>query len=194
MLCNCCGSRYDHKLETPDCCGTGYNLTPLGRLVYGPWQTYLDGNNEAVFFEGKEISSIGTDYSPVQKNLVFELLQDGKVKFWFKSDYDSSLKKRTSPDANVVQMVTSNPPKEREIKKVYHSGTWQANFRDSSLTIDFGKEGNGIPALIGKYKNLGSTYFDFKKISYFDSTYLGEKKILKKVVTTHYNHPWIHNF
>jgi hypothetical protein len=194
LLWNFCGCGYDHRLMEPDCCGGGYNLTLLGRLVYGPWQTYLNGNNEAVFFEGKEISSIGTDYSPLQKNLVFELLQDGTVKFWFKSDYDSSLKNRTSPDANGIQSSTNDQPKDNEIKKVYNSGTWRADFRDSSLKIDFGKDGNGIPALIGKYKNLGSTYFDFQEISYFDSTYPGGKKTLKKVITTHYNHPWIHNF
>jgi|SRR3984957_2932455 len=194
MLCNCCSSCYDHRLMTPDCCGTGYNLTPLGCLVYGPWQTYLDGNNEAVFFEGKEISSIGTGYSPLQKNLVFELLQNGTVKFWFKSDYDSSLSIRTSPDANGIQTFTNIQPKENEIKKVYNSGRWRADFRDSSLTIDFGKNSTGIPAIKGKYKNLGSTYFDFQKISYFDSVYLGTKSTLKKVITTHYNHPWINRF
>ena len=181
ILWNFCGCGYDHKLKEPDCCGDGYNLTPLGRLVYGPWQTYLNGNNEAVFFDGKEISSIGTDYSQLEKNLVFELLQDGTVKFWFKSDYDSSLKNRVSPDANGIQLVTEDQPKENEIKKVYNSGTWRANFRDSSLAIDFGKDGNGMPGLIGKYKKLGSTYLDFQEISYFDSTYLGEKKHLRRL-------------
>ena len=169
MLWNFFGCGYDHKLMEPDCCGGGYILTPFGRLVYGPWDADFVGYNQAVYWEGKEISSVGVDYSPLQKDLVFELLQDGTVQFWFKYDYDSSLTKRTSPDGSSIR------------------GTWKADFRDSSLTIDFGK-GSGIPALKGKYKNLGSDLLDFQEISYFDSTYLGDKKRLKRVITIYYNH------
>jgi hypothetical protein len=177
----------------PDGGGGGHILTPFGCLVYGPWEIGHDIYNKAVYWEGKEISSAGVDYSPLQQDLVFELLQDGSVQFWFKHDYDSSLTTRTSPDASGVRSITNERPADSDIKKVYKTGTWKVDFRDSSLTIDFGKE-NGIPLLKGKYKNLTSTYFDFQEISYFDSTYLGNKKRLQMAITTYYTHPWINKF
>jgi hypothetical protein len=193
LLCDCRGLRYNNKLEEPDCCGSGYILTPLGLLVYGPWETDFDRYNEAVYLGGKEISSVGVAYSPLQKDLVFELLQDGSVRFWYKHDYDSSLTKRTSPDASGVLVTTNEQPADSDIKKIYKAGTWKSDFKDSSLIIDFGK-GPGIPAMKGRYKDLASTYFNFQEISYFDSTYLGSKKTLKKVNTIRYTHPWINKF
>lgn len=196
LLCTFSCKCYDPKLEEPDCCGGGYILTPLGRLIYGPWQTNGDfgKNNEAIYLDGKEISSIGTSYSPLQKDLVFQLLRDGSVKFWFKNDYDSSLRKNTSPDSNGITIKTDRKPNESEIRKVYRSGMWKADFRDSSLVIDFGKDVNGLPQLKGKYKDLGSDLLGFQQISYFDSIYLGNKRVFKKVITTHYEHPWVTNF
>jgi hypothetical protein len=195
MLCNNCSSQSNPKLMTPDRNGGGHNLTPLGCLVFGPWQTYPDGlNNVAVFLDGKEISSVGMDYSPLQLNLVFELLQDGTVKYWFRSDYDSGMMVRMSPDSNGVQVTTNQPPGENEIKKVYHSGVWRADFRDSTLTVEFGKDGPSVPALIGRYKDLGSDLLGFQQISYFDSTALAVKKTYKRVITTLYHHPWINKF
>jgi hypothetical protein len=178
----------------PDCCGTGYNLTPLGSLVYGPWQADGFKYNVAVFLEDKEISSIGKEYSPLQKNLVFELLQDGSVKYWLKSDYDSALIKKTSPDSSGVSTVTNDVPNGNQIKKVFHAGRWLANFKDSSLKIDFGKDANEVPPMIGKYGHLGSSSLWIQEISYFDSTFSGKSNRLKKVITTYYSHPWINKF
>jgi hypothetical protein len=178
----------------PDCCGTGFDLTPFGRLVFGPWQVNFDRYNEAVSFDGKEISSIGKQFTTKQKDFVFELLQDGSVKFWNKGDYDSSLMARTSTDTQGVKTTTNEPVNENAIKKVHKSGSWKANFQDSTVEIGFGNEADGIPGLKGKYKNLGSAYLDFQQISYFDSVYLGGRKTLKRVITIHYEHPWVNKF
>jgi len=186
------GCGYDHRLMEPDCCGGGYILTPLGCLIYGPWEVDFIGYNQAVYWEGKEISSVGIGYSPLQQDLVFELLQDGSVKFWFKHDYNSSLTKRLSPDENGVVVTTNEQPADSDIKKIYKVGTWKSDFKDSSLIIDFGK-GSGIPAMKGRYKDLTSTYFNFQEITYFDSTCLGSKRTLKKVNTIRFTHPWIRN-
>lgn len=194
VLFTYCGSRYDHKLKTPDRYGSGYNLTPFGCLVYGPWQTYLDGNNEAVYLNGKEISSVGTDYSALQQDFVFQLLQDGTVKYWFKSNYDSSLTVPTEPDTKGILSASNDPPADKAIGKVFKSGTWKANFQDSTLIINFGKDSLGIPPLKGKYKDLGSAYLEFQQISFLDSNYNGRMEKLKKIITTHYNHPWINDF
>jgi hypothetical protein len=190
---DCRGQKYDRQLKEPDCCGTGYVLTPLGRLVYGPWEADFDRYNQAVYWEAKEISSAGIGYSPLQQDLVFELLQDGSVRFWYKHDYDLALKARTSPDSNGILRKTNEQPAVGAIKKIYTTGNWTADFKDSSLVVDFGKEA-GIPTLKGKYKELGSDYFSFQEISYFDSTYLGSMRTLKKVNTIRYTHPWINKF
>jgi hypothetical protein len=193
LINDCRGQQYDRQLKEPDCCGTGYVLTPLGRLVYGPWQADFDRYNRAVYWDKKEISSVGIGYSPLQQDLVFELLQDGSVRFWYKHDYDLALKARTTPDSNGILRKTNEQPAEGAIKKIYTTGNWTVDFKDSSLVVDFGKEAE-IPTLKGKYKELGSGYFSFQEISYFDSTYLGSKRTLKKVNTIRYTHPWINKF
>jgi hypothetical protein len=193
ILCLCgCGSSYDPRLKNPDCCGGGYNLTPLGALVYGPWEAADDGYNEMLYVSGKEIISIGRNYTSLQQNLVFELLQDGSLHYWFKSDYDSTLAKKSSQNENGVKTISEGSPKDRAIKVLYKSGRWKANFSDSSIVIEFGANQN-ISPLKGKYLHLGGNTFKLQQTSFFDSIYNGKHEKYQKVITTYFTHPWVNN-
>jgi hypothetical protein len=189
LLTGCKG--YDPKLMTPDCCGKGYNLTPLGSLVYGPWQTKFDGYNVSVDSCGKEIASVGYLFSDQQKDLVFELRQDGSVNYWFKRDYDSLQASVEKANTNGIKVEKKYSPKEGSIKHIYKGKKWEANFMDSSLVIDFGKNDFGLPSLKGKYAQLGSGTLYFKQAYTFDSIYNGRTITLKKVISTRFEHPYI---
>jgi hypothetical protein len=184
ILCGCdsCGFFYDSKLETPDCCGKGYNLTALGSLVYGPWEIDRDARNEKMYFNEQELCSIKANYSAIREKLVFQLFQDGHVNYWLDSYDFLTLQKPT----------LVREPKGYERGKVFKNGRWEVNFKDSTLTIDFGKSPFELSSLKGKYVDLGSSYMAIRETTYFDSLYEGEMVKLKRVITTGYGHPWIH--
>jgi hypothetical protein len=118
-------------------------------------------------------------------------LQNGKVNYWFKSDYDTSLTTKLSPDKNGVTTTTRLNIEKSQIKKINTNGLWKANYVDSTLFIDFGKK--LIPPLNGKYAKLGSGSFDLKQTFIFDSLVNGKIEKFRKVYTFHYNHPWLSN-
>jgi hypothetical protein len=132
-------------------------------------------------------------HSKTQQNLVFQLKRDGTVFFWFKDDYDSSLNERLAPKDG-IRHTSDGEPSPGQIKRVFETGKWQANFVDSTLNIEFGNDGKNLPPIIGRYKVLGSSYMQFQRIELFDSTYNGKVEHLKRITTTYYDHPWIHNF
>ncbi|MES1222781.1 MAG: hypothetical protein ABUT20_45235 [Bacteroidota bacterium] len=186
----CFGNNYDSALETPDGHGGGYVLTPLGRLLYGPWQVEDSyRHNVAIYIDDKEISSIGQPCTEIEKELIFELQRDGSLKYWFKKDYERQLTHQDSVlEKEGIIRGTHFRPGVDQIKKMYTKGSWQANFNDSTLIIRFGD--SNLPELNGRYSKLGSGFMNFQRVSFFDSVYNGQKVKLKKVITTYYEHPW----
>ena len=67
----------------------GYNLTPLGCLLWTPFTCDENNNgfNVQIIKGDMEVSSVGYPYSELQKQLVFELQRNGTVNYWFKKDY-----------------------------------------------------------------------------------------------------------
>ncbi|HRH51485.1 MAG TPA: hypothetical protein PLP23_22230 [Panacibacter sp.] len=187
ILFNACDPAYDPELMIPDGHGSGYNLTSLGCLRNGPWEVdqYSNRFNETIFLNGKEISSKGYPYTALQKDLVFDLEKGGNISFWLKSEIgsttDTVINKRDT-------IVTGRPHNETQLNKVYTTGFWKANFNDSTLLLNFGTR---LPEIKFRYSHLGSSSADFQKIYFFDSVYNGERVTLKKVITVHYEHPYI---
>jgi len=138
----------------------------------------------------KEVTSVARFFSDVERQLTFELLPDGSVKYWFKSDYDTALAKRLSPDKNGEVHDGKYKPMKGEIKKIYRGDIWKANYTDSAVAINFGKNDFGLSPLVGKYTQLGSDYFEIRQTSFFDSTYDGKPTTYRRVVTTLFSHPY----
>ena len=181
----------DTELQVPDVHGGGHILTPLGRLIYGPWQVENPdfGYNAAIYFGDTEISSLKQLYNEVEKEFVFEMQRDGSLKYWFKKDYEHhATAEDNAYEKKHIAMATHYRPGVDQIKKIYTKGNWQVNFKDSTLIIQF-DDGN-LPQLNGRYSDLGSGFMSFQRISFFDSLYNGQKVKLKKVLTTYYEHPW----
>src|SRR4051812_29962737 len=76
---------HDPDLEIPESGGSGYNLTPLGALVYRPWQVdrAVNGTNVEIFLGASLCSSLGQPYSKTEKNLLFLLMKKGGVRYSF---------------------------------------------------------------------------------------------------------------
>src|SRR5882724_3388496 len=108
----------------------GEVLTPLGCLIYGPWQPMNTnyGYNGAIYFENKEISSELQLFTEVEKQLVFELQKDGSLKYWFKKDYE---RHPTAEDSEYekqgITRTTHFNPQVDHIKKIYTKGNWSVN-------------------------------------------------------------------
>lgn len=181
---NSCNYSYDHDLMNPDGHHGGYNLTPLGRLVNGPWtvdEFSMDSFNTTLFLNDSEVSSKASPYTEIQKDLVFELHKNGTIIYWLKSEIGSTV------DTNVHEETTTITQKHlssEQLNKVYTTGYWKANFIDSSVFIHF--ENKKVSDLHFKFLHLNSSSADFQQTSFFDSLYNGNKVTMKKVNTLHY--------
>lgn len=147
----------------------GSKFTPLGCLLNGAWQYNqkdYSGYNVKVFLNEKRIP-LGQKmlYSENDKNLVFRLLQNGKLRYWFMD--------------NFIQASDN---------KVYNSGTWAVNFIDSTIRIDFGGNDRQLTPIIGKYIELDSDNLNLEEIIFFDEVIIGEKKTYKKIITRYFSH------
>ena len=183
LIFSSCNYNYDHDLMYPDGHGGGYNLTPLGCLVNGPWlvDDITDVFNTKLFLNDSEISSAASSYDEMQKDLIFQLHKNGTITYWLKSE------NRSTPDVNIKDgetIVTTNSHYGDPPKKFYNTGFWKANFSDSTLLIHF--ENKNVAELNFKISQLTSSSADFQQTSFFDSLYNGNKVNFKKVNTLHY--------
>lgn len=191
-----CGhtKNYDSKLETPDIDAAGmshgYNLTPLGCLLWTPF-TCRDNNgfNVEILKGNEEISSEGYPYSDLQKELVFELQKNGTVNYWFKKDYlKSPMDTITLMDGqkSLSHTIFHGDQIKSKLKVLYTSGKWKVNFKDSTLTIDFGKNDFNLLPLQGKYTSLGAGKMSLQQITYFDSLVNDKMESFRKNTNTYY--------
>ena len=186
-----CFNNYDPELETPDGHGGGYNLTPLGCLL---WTPFTCDENDSVFNvqilkDNKEISSVGYRYSDVQKELVFELQRNGTVNYWFKSDYiKSPTDTITILDGQKALSHTIYHGEQIKplVRHYYTTGRWVVNFKDSSLMIDFGQNHFGLTPFKGKFSSLGAGRMSLQQTLYFDSLIDGKKQALRKNINVYY--------
>ena len=149
----------DRDLQTPDIDNAGmnhgYSLTLLGSLLYRPWAYYMDNGeqfSQTIYLNQKELSSKGIPYSEIQKDLVFELQKDGSLNYWFKKDYiESPNDTLVLPDGSKSFSHTTKPSGKLKLKKIYTSGTWKSNFKDSTISIDFGINDFQLQRINGKF-------------------------------------------
>ncbi len=130
----------------------GYNLTALGCLVYRPWSIKSEDNPDSNNLD----------------NLVFELRKNGDLYYWFKADY---LK---SPNDTII-LADGNKSyghtiwksdyllEQKWLKNIYKKGNWAANFKDSSIQINFGDNQFLLQIIEGKYTSLGSSEMTIKQ-------------------------------
>jgi hypothetical protein len=156
----------------------GNNYTPLGALLAYPWEyevVTIDPSDSRNLKSGISYEKI----KQIRQDLVFEPQKDGSLKYWFKSDY------LVSPVDTVIladgsKSITINRLKSKDlkIKKIYSTGKWEANFKDSTIMIDFGENDFGLNAIKGKYVLLNASSFRImEEINYSDKS---TKKPLKK--------------
>lgn len=151
-----CRERYDSELQTPDIDDAGmqhgYNLTPLGCLVYRPWNIKFEDKSDSINLN----------------NLVFELQKNGDLYYWFKADYLKSPNDTfTLADGNKSyehKIWTSDYLLEQKwLKNINKKGHWVANFKDSSIQINFGDNQFSLLPIEGKYTSLGSSEMTIKQ-------------------------------
>jgi hypothetical protein len=192
-----CGQtkNYDPELETPDIddagISHGYNLTPLGCLLWTPFTCDENNNgfNIQILKGAKEVSSVGYPYSDLQKQLVFELQRNGTVNYWFKKDYlKSPMDTITLMDGqkSLSHTIFHGDQIKSKLKILYTSRNWKVNFKDSTLTIDFGKNYFNLLPLQGKYTSLGAGKMSFQQTIYFDSLVNGKMETFRKNINTYY--------
>jgi hypothetical protein len=170
------GQGYDSTLMTPDIDAAGmshgYNLTPLGCLLFSPL-TYSENNgmyNVATYHGGKEISSVGVPYSDIQKQIVFEFQRNGSLKYWLKKDYlVPAIDTLVNSSGEKYTIHNIKHSSQLRLRKIYDSGKWKANFADSTLIIDFGENDLGLLPLRGKFTSLGAGSISFRQSTSFDS-------------------------
>ena len=159
-----CRESYNSDLKTPDIDDAGmvhgYNLTPLGCLVYSPWAIESEANSD----------------SNILNDLVFECQENGKLYYWFKKDY---LK---SPD-DTITLADGNKSyghttwksdyliKKKLLKNIYKQGHWKANFKDSSILIDFGNNTFHLSKIDGKYISLDNEQMTIKQKESKENTF-----------------------
>ena len=186
---------YDSELQTPDIDAAGmshgYNLTPLGCLLWTPFTCSESNNgfNVQIMKDNKEISSVGQPYSELQKQLVFELQRNGTVNYWFKKDYlNGPMDTITLMDGqkSLSHTIFHGDEIKAKLKAFHTTGNWKVNFKDSTLTIDFGKNDFGLTPLEGKYTSLGAGRMSFQQTIYFDSLVNGTKETFRKNINTYY--------
>ena len=189
-----CGQRYDPDLETPDCCGTGYVLTSLGSLIYSPWEAdpEINASDVSTYQNTKLLTSAAQSYDPVKSQLVFELHKNGSIKYWFKKNYTHA-PTDTTVDKSGTTTITKYKPREGQIKNIYTSGFWKANFRDSTLKVSLGDNNSSI-LLEGKYTILENNRLVLSITTHFDTTINHQVNNCIRVITTTYSHPWINEF
>lgn len=183
LFMSCRSNHYDKELMLPDG-NSGYYLTPLGCLINGPWTVSKlkpEGYNVKLFVGDNEISSVGHPYSDMQKDLVFELHKGGTLTYWLNSENSIGL---DTSERQETQRIVRKSTGGDNLRKTYKTGSWNANFGDSTLIIRFGSK--NISDLKYKFDNLGNGNVDFKEIFVFDSIYNGSKTTFKKVNTIHY--------
>jgi hypothetical protein len=186
---------HDPKLETPNVDATGvshgYNLTPLGCLLWAPFtcDETNNGFNVQILKDEKEVSSVGYPYTDLQKQLVFELQKNGTVKYWFKKDYLKSLMDTITlmnGQRSLSHTIFHGEGIKAKLKNIYSSGNWKVNFKDSTLAIDFGNNYFNLLPLQGKYTELGAGKMSFQQTMYFDSLVNGKIETYKKNINTYY--------
>lgn len=174
----------DTALSKPDGFGGTY-LTHFGALVYGPVELIDEpggGYNSKIYIGDSEISSKPIPYNLIQKDLVFNLLQNGKMAFWLKSEIGNT--KDTIRDGSTITIV-DKPFTKEQFAKIYLKGFWRFNAFDSSVYINF--EDNRIPNFDMKCEKFGSTDLAFQKISISDSIINGKHSTLKKKDSFYYH-------
>ena len=186
-------SGYDPELQTPDIDAGGLQhgdrLTPLGCLLYTPL-SYNDDNyfyNIATYRNGKEVRSVGRPCSDLQKQVVFEFHRDGTLAYWFKKDYlKSPTDTITYSGGGISTTHTILPSSELHLKNIYRSGKWVADFKDSTLTIDFGTNDFGLVPFVGRYTTLGAGRLVLCQTIDFDSVINGKVERFIKKINTYY--------
>lgn len=170
----------DPDLYTPDINGHGYNLTALGFLVYSRWEysKSLNGYNISIYLGEKTLSSTPYPYSEAEQKLLFKLYKNGEAKFMFKNDSSENEKN------DMKKIIASD----HKLSKEGNLGSWQANFTDSTLILNFDKNEYQLPPLKAKIGQLTGSLMKLEQISYFDSIYDNQKVILKKVITLEFQH------
>lgn len=197
LLISCGDTKnYDPELQIPDIDAAGmshgYNLTPLGCLLYTPFTA--DENNQQfnvqLFKDDRQVSSYAFPYSDIQKQLVFELQRNGTVNYWFKKDYFKSpidTITLANGQTSFSHTIFHGDQIKSKVKNLYTSGSWKVNFKDSSLLIDFGKNDFNLSPLQGRYTCLGAGRFCFQQAIYFDSLANGRKETFKKNINIYYS-------
>ncbi len=185
-------SEYDPELMTPDHDPAGLNhgvtLTALGCFLYYPWE-YRKVRFDSL--EAKKVYSNKT-VNEIKENLVFEPQRDGTMKYWFKWDYlVSPIDTVVLADGNKSIEITRQKSKDLKIKKIYSGGKWEANFKDSTIAIDFGENNFGLNPIKGKYYLLTAEFLyifeNVEKEFYINS----EKKwVLKKPYHQFAHYKW----
>lgn len=184
---------YDPQLEHPDMDDAGMRhgtmLTPLGCLLYAPltYDEKNDGYNVATYQHGKVISSVRASYSELQKQIVFEFRRDGTLAYWFKRDYlKSAIDTLTDSNGQKYTSHIIRPSSQLQLKRIFESGKWKANFKDSTLTIDFGDNNFGLISFEGKYTLLGAGKLALCQATDFDSLVNGKLERFMRKVNTYY--------
>lgn len=150
---SCQSQKYDPELMKPDIDAAGvnhgYTYTPLGCLLAFPWEYQGEVSDTSSETRTYSVTSQITDQ--YKKDLVFELQRNGTLKFWFKKDY-IIYPTDTITQLDGIKTVSKKILKSEDlkIKKIYNTGSWQANFNDSSIKIDFGKNNFGLTTIEGK--------------------------------------------
>ena len=188
-----CSNCYDPDLEIPDIdaggMNHGYNLTPLGCLLFSPLAYYMDNGgycNVVLYLNGKQISSKGVKYTDLQKNIVLEFQRDGTLKYWLKTAYvEGPIDTVNRPDGLTIVSHNISPSNKLHLKKIYTSGTWKANFKTHTLNVNFGQNDLSLLPLEGKYTTLGAGRLDFQQTVYLDSLVNGKKLKYKKIINTY---------
>ena len=188
-------SGYDPELMTPDNDAAGmnhgFNYTPLGALLAYPWEyevVVIDSSSNRIV-----PGSINKTIKELKDEFVFEPQRDGSLKYWFKSDYlINPIDTVILADGNKSISITRLKSKDLKIKKIYTTGKWEANFRDSTIMIDFGKNDFGLNLIKGKYYLLTAENLRIIEEASINSVTEGKKnKSQKKIYSSfvHYKIP-----
>jgi hypothetical protein len=187
-----CAGQYDKELKIPDTNGHGYNLTPLGCLLYAPWQyeqELMKGHIVIDYLNGERIFGEQIKFSKNEEELVFELQRDGTIKYWFSRDYlQPPIDTLTQGNGAKVIVKKRLGSKGIKVKDTYHSGFWKANFTDSTIQIDFGKNAFDLKPIYAKWILLGSGEMTLEETIFFDGIYRSEKVKLKRITTSYFKH------
>ena len=186
-----CAQNYDPELEQPDGHHGGYNLTQLGLLLYTPfiYRESSVGFNVQIFNGDRELSSIGVPYSDLQKELVFEFHRNGTLSYWFKKDYIHGYMDTitlSNGQKSLSHTLYHSDQLGDKVKRIYATGSWHANFKDSSLKIDFGKNNFSLLPFVGRYTYLGVGGMALEQTFVFDSLVNGKHETFKKVINTYF--------